>query len=368
MLKKGGGGSKIAQLLQSGSMLAMLQEGDKTQVRSLFKKIDPAKALLQEAEDEGIAIDQPNPQAAAYEGSSGGIIDLVEKLGEKFTEELRALEKAEFNAKSAHAMMTKDLEGQIAGAKMEKGMKTTTKAKTLEAEAESKGDLADTEASLAEDTKFASDLDTECKTKSFDFEQRQIVRQGEIDAIDKAIEIMSGDDVAGANALTLYQKKHVSLAQLRSSASSPVQEAVANFLQQQADKTGSKLLSLIAQKAGSDPFVKVKKMIREMITKLMEEANADAEHKAFCDTELGTNKQMRDNKTAQSEELTADIEELTAEISKLASEITELGEELSAIDAAVAKATDERFEEKSKNTQTITDSKAGAAAVAQALA
>ena len=33
---------------------------------------------------------------------------------------------------------------------------------------------------------------------------------------------------------------------------------------------GSKLLSLIAQKAGSDPFVKVKKMIREMITKLME--------------------------------------------------------------------------------------------------
>merc|ERR1719359_362389 len=195
MLKKGGGGSKIAQLLQSGSMLAMLQEGDKTQVRSLFKKIDPAKALLQEAEDEGITIDQPNPQAAAYEGSSGGIIDLVEKLGEKFTEELRALEKAEFNAKSAHAMMQKDLTAQIESAKMEKGMKTTTKAKTLE-----------TEASLAEDEKFAADLDSECKQKSFDFEQRQIVRQGEIDAIGKAIAIMSGDDVAGANALTLIQK------------------------------------------------------------------------------------------------------------------------------------------------------------------
>merc|ERR1719375_1305231 len=247
-------------------------------------------------------------------------------------------------------------------------MKTTTKGKTIEAEAQAKGDKGDTEASLAEDTKFASDLDTECKTKSFDFEQRQIVRQGEIDAIDKAIEIMSGDDVAGANALTLVQKKHVSLAQLRSSASSPVQEAVANFLQQQADKTGSKLLSLIAQKAGSDPFVKVKKMIREMITKLMEEANAEAEHKAFCDTEMGTNKQLRDKKTAQSEELTADIEELTAEISKLASEITELGSELAALDAALEKATTERFEEKAKNAETISDSKAGAAAVAQALA
>lgn len=368
MLKKGGGGSKIAQLLQSGSLLSLLQSGDRAQVTRVLQKIDPAKALLQEAEDEGIAIDQPNPQAAAYEGSSGGIIDLVEKLGEKFTEELRALEKAEFNAKSAHAMMQKDLTAQIDMAKMEVGTKTTTKGKTLELEAESKGDLADTEASLAEDTKFASDLDTECKTKSFDFEQRQIVRQGEIDAIDKAIEIMSGDDVAGANALTLVQKKHVSLAQLRSSASSPVQEAVANFLQQQADKTGSKLLSLIAQKAGSDPFVKVKKMIREMITKLMEEANAEAEHKAFCDTEMGTNKQLRDKKTAQSEELTADIEELTSEISKLASEITELGSELAALDAAVEEATTQRFDEKAKNAATLSDSKAGAAAVAQALA
>jgi len=369
MLEKGGGGGKIAQLLQQGSMFALLQTGDKIQVKEVLDKIDPAKALLQEAEDEGIAIDQPNPQAYAYEGSSGGIIDLVEKLGEKFTEEKRALEKAEFNAKSAYAMAIKDLNGQIATAGMEKGMKTTTKAKTIEAEATAKGDLADTQASLAEDEKFLSDLDTECKTKSFDYEQRQIVREGEIEAIEKAIEIMSGDEVAGANALTLVQVKNkVSLVQLRSSVRNPAQDAVASFLQQQADKTGSKLLSLIAAKAGSDPFVKVKKMIREMITKLMEEANEEASHKAFCDTEMGTNKQTRDKKTAQSEELNADIEELTAEISKLAKEITDLGSEIAALDAALEEATKQRFEEKAKNTDTISDSKAGAAAVAQALA
>merc|ERR1719310_1990847 len=125
-------------------------------------------------------------------------------------------------------------------------MKTTTKAKTLEAEAAAKGDFADTEASLAEDKKYLADLDSECKQKSFDFEQRQIVREGEIEAIGKAIEIMSGDAVAGANALTLTQiknmKKSSSLVQLRSRASTPVQDSVAAFLQQQADKTGSKLL------------------------------------------------------------------------------------------------------------------------------
>merc|ERR1719159_1146785 len=369
MLKKGGGGSKIAQLLQSGSLLSLLQSGDRAQVTRVLQKIDPAKALLQEAEDEGIAIDQPNPQAAAYEGSSGGIIDLVEKLGEKFTEEKRALEKAEFNAKSAYAMAVKDLTAQIDTAGMEKGMKETTKAKTIEAEGAAKGDLADTQASLAEDEKFLADLDSECKTKSFDYEQRQIVRDGEIEAIEKAIDIMSGGAVAGANEHTmLVQTKKVSLVQLRSPSRNPVQDAVANFLQQQADKTGSKLLSLIAAKAGSDPFVKVKKMIREMIAKLMEEANAEAEHKAFCDTEMGTNKQTRDKKTTQSEELTADIEELTAAISKLATEITELSSELAALDASVEEATSLRFEEKAKNTDTMTDAKSGAAAVAQALA
>merc|ERR1719387_259292 len=76
-------------------------------------------------------------------------------------------------------MTQKDLKAQIASAGMEKGMKTTTKAKTLEAEAAAKGDFADTEASLAEDKKYLADLDSECKTKSFDYEQRQIVRAKE---------------------------------------------------------------------------------------------------------------------------------------------------------------------------------------------
>jgi uncharacterized small protein (DUF1192 family) len=372
VLEKGPGGKSVAQaaaMLQRESMFSLLQTEHKAQLKSLLSKMSPREALLQEAEDEGIAVDQPNPKAAAFEGSSGGIIELVEKIGDKFREEKRDLEKREFNAKSAFDMMQKDLNGQIKTAGMERGMKETTKGKTIEAEAQAKGDLADTSASLAEDEKFLADLDSECKTKSFDFEQRQIVREGEIEAIGKAIEIMSGDEVAGANALTLNQVKAAPvLAQLRSKTRNPVQDAVSSFLQQQADKTGSKLLALIAAKAAADPFTKVKKMIKEMIQKLMEEANEEAEHKAFCDAEMGTNKQTRDKKTAQSESLKADIEELTADIAKLASEITELGSELSALDAAVKQATNDRFEEKSKNQATIKDAQAGAEAVAKALA
>jgi len=49
----------------------------------------------------------------------------------------------------------------------------------------------------------------------------------------------------------------------------------------------SKNLGLLSEKIGADPFAKVKKMIDDMITKLLEEANADAEKEGWCDTEMG---------------------------------------------------------------------------------
>merc|ERR1719156_263637 len=104
-----------------------------------------------------------------------------------------------------------------------------------------------------------------------------------------------------------------------------------------------------------------------MITKLVEEANEEAEHKGFCDTELGSNKQTRDSKTEESETLKALIEQLTADIAKLGSEISDLSSAIAANDAAMAKATEIRTTEKVKNTQTIADAKAGKEAVSRAM-
>merc|ERR1719160_1152485 len=104
-----------------------------------------------------------------------------------------------------------------------------------------------------------------------------------------------------------------------------------------------------------------------MVTKLMEEANEEAEHKGFCDTEMGTNKNTRDTKSAEVAELTAKIEELTADISQLGTEAAELSDAIAELDAAVAKATVLRTSEKEKNTATIADAKVAAAATARAL-
>jgi chromosome segregation ATPase len=126
-------------------------------------------------------------------------------------------------------------------------------------------------------------------------------------------------------------------------------------------------LVALAEHAQDDPFRKVKKMIKDLITRLMEEANEEAEHKGWCDTELSTNEQTRKEKTEAVETLHAEIDLLEASIAKLTEDISELTRAVAELDAAMAKATKLRQEEKAKNTETIADSQEAQTAVAQAL-
>merc|ERR1719324_2093769 len=97
-----------------------------------------------------------------------------------------------------------------------------------------------------------------------------------------------------------------------------VREQASEFLRRQAEKLGSKVLSLAAIRLGFDPFAKVIKMIKELIARLEEEAAAEAAHKAWCDGELKENKLTRDAKTSEVAELTAHKEKLEGEIASLA--------------------------------------------------
>merc|ERR1712183_872550 len=98
-----------------------------------------------------------------------------------------------------------------------------------------------------------------------------------------------------------------------------------------------------------------------------EEANEEAEHKGWCDTELSTKEQTRKEKTEAVETLHAEIDQLEASIAKLTEDISELTKAVAELDAAMAEATKLRQEEKTKNTETISDAQEAQTAVAQAL-
>merc|ERR1719487_1426697 len=364
---KAGPGLSAASLLQVKSLLSLGKVPAQNKNKILaFLQNAPTNALLQDAE----MLEQPQAKAVNYESSSGSIIEMVESLGDKFEDERAALEEKEATEKHSFDMMMQDLNSQVSHATEELDSKVAFKASTEESKATNEGDLADTKASKAEDEKFLADLTAECEQKAIDFEARQKTRQEELDAIGEAIEIMSSDTVAGSGAKhlpTLIQKKGAALAQLRASSASSVQQAVATYLNDQAQRQNSRILSLLATKVAADPFKKIVKMIKDMIQKLTEEAQEEAEHKGFCDAELSSNKQTRDTKTEESDTLKATIEELTADIAKLADEISELSAAIAALDKAMSEATALRTAEKEKNTITIADAKAGKEAVARAM-
>merc|ERR1719352_2094583 len=94
-------------------------------------------------------------------------------------------------------MLMQDLKAQVQQATTDRGEKAEAKAKTLQDKANNQGDLQDTTTSKAADEKYLADLTATCRTKASDFESRQQLRAEEIEAVEKAIEILSSGAVAG---------------------------------------------------------------------------------------------------------------------------------------------------------------------------
>jgi len=323
---------------------------------------------VQDVPEENVAV--AAPEAAAFESHMQGLIDMLDKLKAKFEDERTALEKQEGESKHAFGMLSMDLTNQLEAAREDRTSKAEKKATALQNAADSRVDLADTTTTNEDDTKYVSDLIANCELKSAAFADRQILRQEEIEAIEKAKEIMSSGAVSGAGEKHLPQliQSSPSFAQLRAVEASPnSQLRVAAFLNEAGRRLNSRVLKLLATRVEADPFKKVKKMIKDLIVKLVEEATAEAETKGFCDKEMTTNEHTRKEKTAAVETLTADIDELSASVASLTEEIAELTKAIADLDAAIEKATGIRNAERKKNKETIKDAQDAQVAVAAAL-
>merc|ERR1719393_960490 len=172
-------------------------------------------------------------EANAYESQSSGIIDMLEKLLGKFEDERTALEEEETTAKHSYEMLAADLKNTLGAATEERTQKSVAKGKALQGAADAKGALQDTTTTRDDDSKYAADLTATCEQKSTDFANRQELRAGEIEAIQKAIEILADGAVSGASEKHLPQFVQVgshSFAQLRSDGQSPNQKKVIAFL------------------------------------------------------------------------------------------------------------------------------------------
>eukprot|EP00747_Dinoflagellata_sp_TGD_P136605 gnl/TRDRNA2_/TRDRNA2_175577_c3_seq33.p1 gnl/TRDRNA2_/TRDRNA2_175577_c3~~gnl/TRDRNA2_/TRDRNA2_175577_c3_seq33.p1 ORF type:complete len:680 (+),score=221.96 gnl/TRDRNA2_/TRDRNA2_175577_c3_seq33:68-2107(+) len=317
------------------------------------------------------------PSAAAYEFQGQGTVEVLEKVEHTFEDEKPVLEEEEMKAQHAYESVMQGLTDSIEGAEHEIDKKSNLKGETEMHKGQAEGDLAQTTSDRDEDQKYLDDTMALCEQKTADFESRQKLRAEEIEAVNKAIEIMSSNAVAGSGEKhlpTMLQikkrgLKKTALVQLRSSdAQNPLQARVSAFLADRARISGSSLLMQVSHQMEASPFTKVKKMIKDLISKLMEEATSESEHKGWCDTELTTNQQTRDARTEDVNVLNAKIEDLTAEIASLAQDIEDLNVALQELSAEMSDVTADRMAAKAKNEATIADAKAAQTAVEEATA
>jgi len=353
VLKSQGGSTPQASLLQLQNM---------PQIPAQVKATLSSFLALADGSEAGA------PEAAGYEFQSGGVVSMLEKMKLKFEDQRLALEKAEMSSKANFQVLAQQLHDNIKDMDKSVAEKTEKKASRLADAAEAKGDLEITTAAKAEDETKLSDTLAECSARSDEFEKNQVIRSEEIKAITKASEIISSPDVSG-NA-----DKHLpsfaqgsAFAQLRSQSDNhETRRRVVELLQARAKKLGSRYLALVATRVSDDPFAKVKKMIKDLIVKLMEEANTEADHKGFCDTELATNKQTREIKSSEVEDLSANIEKNTAGISILTDEVATLSNEIATINGEQNEATKIRNAESATNAEAVEDAKAAQTAIEKA--
>merc|ERR1719223_1013076 len=148
------------------------------------------------------------PAVAAYEFQSGGIVALLEKFLKKFQGELEEVETEERNQSNNFDLGMINLSNTIDYLKKEIEEKSVLKAKRSKESAQAKSDLASTKKDLADDEKTLKDTQATFAAKSDQFKANQEVRKAELEAIGKAIEIISDPSVAGSygNHINLAQK------------------------------------------------------------------------------------------------------------------------------------------------------------------
>eukprot|EP00928_Gymnodinium_smaydae_P004448 TRINITY_DN1150_c1_g1_i1.p1 TRINITY_DN1150_c1_g1~~TRINITY_DN1150_c1_g1_i1.p1 ORF type:complete len:693 (-),score=240.38 TRINITY_DN1150_c1_g1_i1:73-2151(-) len=336
-------------------------------------------ALLQHRASPDERLFRDAPEAYGYEFQSGGVIEMLQKLEDEFNTKKAELMAEEQKAQHGFERIAQQLTDSSENAEHEAAQKRNSRGAVLKAKAEAEGDLAQTEKDKKEDEEYLASMQALCERKAADFESRQKLRAQELEAIAKAVEIIGSHTVAGAGeehlpaaALLATARRATALSQVQlrgGRGGDPWQQRLASFLESRARRSGSEVLSRAAlQVAKGGPFDKVKKLIKDLISQLMEEATRETEHKGWCDTELANNKLTREARTEDVDSLSADVEGLTAEIAQLSQDTEELTSAVQELDAAMAKQNEERSTTKAANAQTVKEAKDAQVAVQEAIA
>jgi len=194
-------------------------------------------------------------------------------------------------------------------------------------------------------------LKEKCQMTDKEWEERQKTRQLEMEAVSKALAVLSGDDAHDLFTRTF----NPALLQSGSTEHSERREAASRVLSQVAKKLHSPRLSALAYQVKLDAFTRVKKAIDDMIAQLLKEKADEIKHKDFCVDEFNTNQLQTEKKEREKQDLIAKIEDLEMTIKALTEAIDTLKAEIAEMQVQLKRAGEDREKENKEFQTTVAD-------------
>lgn len=352
------------------------------QVRDVVQKFAPAKVGL-------LASSKKPGEPAKYQYHSNDIIASLQEVSALFKGRLKKIEKDEFNSKAESEASSNGLSNEIKFAAQDKADKEASSEAKAAQKAEAESDLAQETKDMTADQKFLGVLTADCKEKAELFDQRSKSRANEMSTIQKALEeLATGEAKYGANkklvglqvvtphlqqvTRELVDEAPTSFVQLHRASSAEAAEAVSKaqaFLATRSTRLQSAILTAAAIKveASKDHFVKVRALLKDIISKLEEAASAEADQKSGCDKGVAMAVDARDSASSAIEKGAAKIALLEASIADLKSEIETLAAKIAENKKALSEANELRNGQSEQNSKIIADAEEGKDAVELAI-
>jgi hypothetical protein len=244
--------------------------------------------------------------------------------------------------------------------------------------AEAQGDLEVVNKDLIEDTQSLNALHHDCMFKASDHEEELKSRNEELNALAEAKKVIK--EMTGAAAKDTYgEEGEVSFLQAKSSTSSSSSSTVEairsirklgkrqNFsaLTQMAHKLEA--IARNAEISGEDPFGKVKRMLDSMINQLVQQMEAEADHKSHCDKELADTAKSKSLKESAVDKLSTRLDRQRSQSLRLRTEVADLQQEKLEIRKTQQQIDDIRREENERYKKTKPELQMGLEGVKRAM-
>jgi hypothetical protein len=296
----------------------------------------------------------------SYAPQSGEIFGILDQMKEEFEKDLKDAQDRETAAQKAYEDLKAAKEAEIAAGKEQIATKTALLAECDERLAHNIQDKDDTMAAMSADMKFLMMLKEKCSLTDKEWEERSKTRALEMEAVSKALAVLSGDDAHDLFTRTFNPAATVSgegttLLQSGAAAHSQRRDEASKVLKAAAAKLHSPRLSALATRVRLDAFERVKKAIDDMIAALLKEKDDEIKHKDFCVDELNENQLETEKKERDKSDTELLISELEAHIKKLSEEIEALKGEVAEAQLQLKTAGEQRDEANKEFQLTVAD-------------